>query len=153
MTAPIIQQVTDREILWINTQLESARSFVTRYAAPPADCDLGVETLDAAWKAWISTAPTDTAEINQAINCIGISFGSLLVRTGEFAWCIASDDWGTDLAVRALPDRGNVLVYPADFVSKRWESRTTDFLTDALSQIIEHVSRTRQDWDAARPSI
>ena len=100
----------------------------------------------------MSTFPTSTEEINHAINCVGIRFGSLLVETGEFAWCIASDDWGMDLAVRALPDRGDILVYPADFVSKRWESRTTDFLAGAFSQIIAHVSKTRQEWAAARPS-
>ncbi len=100
----------------------------------------------------MATFPTNTDDINYAINCIGIPFGSLLVQTGEFEWCIASDDWGTDLAVRGLPGRGDVLVYPADFVSKRWESRTTDFLTDAFSQIIRHLSKTRQEWDAARPS-
>ncbi len=151
MTAPSIKQVTDAEIVWINSQIEAARSFVARYSSPHVDGNLNLDALDAAWSSWMATVPTNTEEINHTVNCIGIPFGSLLVQTGEFTWCIAADDWGTDLAVRALPDRGDVLVYPADFVSKRWESRTTDFLKDTFGQIMEHVSSTRQEWDAAKP--
>ena len=152
MTAPIIKQVTDPELSWINSQIEAARSFVARYSPNHTVDDLSLETLNAAWSLWMATVPTNTDDINHAINCIGIPFGSLLVQTDEFTWCIAADDWGTDLAVRALPERGDILVYPADFVSKRWESRTTDFLTDAFAQIIEHVVKTRREWDEAKPS-
>lgn len=152
MKTPIIQPVTDAELLWINNQIEAARSFVARHSPPHADYNLNLEALDAAWNSWMATSPTNKEDINHAINCIGIPFGALLVQTGEFAWCIAADDWGTDLAVHALPDRGDVLIYPADFVSKRWESRTTGFLVDAFSQIIGHVAKTRREWDAAKPS-
>ena len=149
MKKPTFQQITDAELQWIESQLATGRKFVAQYSSH--DGDLSIEALDAAWTAWIATSPSDTDDINHAINCIGIPFGSLLIATGEFDWCIASDDWGTDLAVRALPGRGDVLVYPADFVSKRWEERTTDFLADAFPQILEHVSTTRREWDESKP--
>ncbi|MDP1588227.1 MAG: DUF3806 domain-containing protein [Prosthecobacter sp.] len=144
MTKPTFQQITDAELQWIESQLAAGKNFVAHYSSRHRD--LSLEALDEAWTAWMATSQSDADEINHAINCIGIPFGSLLISTGEFAWCIASDDWGTDLAVRALPDRGDVLVYPADFVSKRWESRTTDFLVAAFPQIMEHVSQLRQKW-------
>jgi hypothetical protein len=152
MTPLEIRQVTDTELRWISNQLEAGRGFVARYAPEYAGKDLGLEALDAAWSSWMATSPTDTSDINNAINTIGISFGSLLIDSGEFKWCIAKDDWGTDLAVHALPERGDVLVYPANFVSKRWEDRTTDFLANGFLQILDHVCNLRKEWDKAKPA-
>jgi hypothetical protein len=144
--APTIKSISEAEAQWIQEQMRAGAQFVAEFTNQTGSVD-SLADLDAAWAAWMDTSPTDLEDINHAINCTGIPFGSLLVGTGQFSWCIASDEWGTDLAVRALPDRGDVLVYPADFVSKRWESRTTDFLADAFPQILEHVAKTKQDWD------
>ncbi len=151
MTKPTFKEITDSEFQWIESQLKAGRSFVIQYTS--ADADLTLEALDEAWAAWMTTEEPSTDEVNHAINSIGIPFGSLLVETGEFAWCIASDEWGTDLAVRALPGRGDVLAYPADFVSKRWESKASHFLVGAFSQITNHVARVKRDWNSnATPS-
>ena len=149
MNPPTFQQITEAELNWIESQLTAGIHFAKEYS--PQHSDLSLEALDAAWSAWMATSPSDTDEINHAINCIGIPFGSLLTKTGEFEWCIASDEWGTDLAVRALPGRGDVSVHPADFVSKRWESGTTEFLVDAFPQIMDHIAQMRRDWDTAPP--
>ena len=146
MKAPTIKPISEAEANWIKEQIQSGAQFVADRTNGTGSID-SLADLDRAWAAWMAASPTEIEDINHAINCIGIPFGALLVCTGQFSWCISSDEWGTDLAVRALPDRGNVLVYPADFVSKRWESRTTYFLEDALPQIMEHVAKVRQDWD------
>jgi hypothetical protein len=151
MPKPIFQQITDAERQWIEGQLAAAASFVAQYSSQQQD--LSLEVLDQAWSAWMATSATDINEINNAINCVGIPFGSMFVATGEFEWCIATDDWGTDLAVRALPGRGDILIYPSDFVSKRWETPTTNFLADAFPRIMDHVSATRQQWDDAKPHV
>ena len=151
MAKPTFQDITGAELRWINGQLSTGRIFVGQYA--PEFRDFGLAALDTAWAAWMAKSPSDVDDINHAINSVGIPFGSLLVASGEFTLCIASDDWGTDLAIRALPDHGDVLIYPADFVSKRWESRTTDFLVDCFAEIMEHVSRTREEWRLTKSKI
>lgn len=148
MTKPTFQEISDAERQWIENQIATGGDYVARYASHEGD--LTLESLDSAWAAWMATAPSAVNEINDVINCIGIPFGAILVATREFEWCIATDDWGTDLAVRALPGQGDVLVYPTDFVSKRWQSRSTDFLVGAFPQIINQVAHLRQEWDAAR---
>ena len=148
MKAPTIKAISEEEVNWIQEQMQSGAQFVAHFTDEAGSVG-SLPDLDSAWAAWVATSPTEIDDINHAINSIGIPFGAILVSTGLFSWCIASDEWGTDLAVRALPDRGDVLVYPADFVSKRWESRTTYFLEDALPQIMEHVSKVQQDWDDA----
>jgi hypothetical protein len=62
------------------------------------------------------------------------------VDRAGFEWTIAADDHGTDLAVRALPGRGDVLVYPANFVAKRWERRESNFLAASFQAIRENVA-------------
>lgn len=91
----------------------------------------------------------DLDSVNAAINVIGISFGQILVDSGLFRWVIASDDYGTDLAVVALEGRANVLVYPTDFVSKRWEKRESDFLHASYCPILKQVEQIEQEWRAA----
>jgi len=62
------------------------------------------------------------------------------VDRAGFEWTIAADDQGTDLAVRALPGRGDVLVYPANFVAKRWERRESNFLAACFQAIRKDVA-------------
>jgi hypothetical protein len=40
----------------------------------------------------------------------------------------------------ALPGTANVLVYPANFVAKRWEHRETGFLQPAFQDITRQVN-------------
>ena len=54
-------------------------------------------------------------------------------------WVIAADKHGADLAVFGLPGSGDVLVYPANFVAKRWEWREADFLQKSLHEISAEV--------------
>ena len=78
-------------------------------------------------------------QINGTINIIGVQFGQFLVDAVGFRWVVASDKQGTDLAILALPGQGDVLVYPANFVAKRWERRETDFLARSFDAIREQV--------------
>ena len=63
---------------------------------------------------------------------------------------IATDEHGTELAVYGLPNRGDVLVYPANFVAKRWEQRETNFLEEAYRRIAEDVRAIRRQWHASQ---
>jgi hypothetical protein len=81
----------------------------------------------------------DTEGVNAVINAVGVQFGQLLVEMAGFQWVIATDAYGTDLAVVALPGAADVLIYPANFVAKRWERRETGFIEDAVREISGQV--------------
>ena len=53
---------------------------------------------------------------------------SFLLLNFPLRWVIATDKQGSDLAVYGLPGKGDVLLYPANLVAKRWERRETPFL-------------------------
>lgn len=137
---PKIEQLTDKEQQWLASQLESAAKFVAAFAPQEADVPPTLSALDQAFAAWLATNERDTDVINSTVNCIGAAFGQFLVDGIGLNWVIATDEHGSDLAVYGLPGKGDVLVYPANFVAKRWERGETRFLESAYEQIEQHVS-------------
>jgi hypothetical protein len=84
--------------------------------------------------------------INAVINYVGIAFGQALVGGIGLKWVIATDEQGSELAVYGFPGHGDVLVYPANFVAKRWERRETNFLEKAYQQIGQDIRGVFRDW-------
>jgi len=144
---PTFSDLTTTEFDWINQQLEAARSFIAEFSPSDAWNPIRLEALDRAFGNWLDTQPQDGDEINGAINAVGVAFGSLLVEQQGFSWTIASDDQGTDLAVRALPNRGDVVVFPANFVAKRWDRRERDFLVHGFEEISNYKHKLRAEWE------
>jgi hypothetical protein len=60
------------------------------------------------------------------VHVVGLAFGQRLVDDLGMRWVVASDEYGTEMAVHH--PLGDTLVYPANLVAKRWESRETGFL-------------------------
>lgn len=133
---PKIQQLTAAEKAWIAEQLRRAEDFVRRYA------DAGqvtIETLEMAWQPWISSGETDTDAINGVINAVGIAFGNALAAVTPLEWVIATDAEGSDLALFAYPGKGDLLIFPANLVAKRWEKKESKFLSSMYSAIVAQV--------------
>ena len=141
-----IDPLNENETAWIKTQLENASKFVEGFSQAGAEKPLTLPALDRAFAAWIASEPTETDLINAVINYVGIAFGQALVDGIGLKWVIATDDQGSDLAVHGFPGSGDVLVYPANFVAKRWARRETDFLEKAYQQIGCDVRAVFQDW-------
>ena len=144
-----IDPINDSEAAWIRQQLEAAANFVATHSPADAKDPLSLAALDRAFAAWMASAasqPGDADALNPVINCVGIAFGRALVEGAGFRWVIATDKHGTELAVHALPGRGDVLVYPANFVAKRWERRETNFLEDSFRRIEADLAAISEDW-------
>jgi hypothetical protein len=146
-----VSPLTDKEIAWVASQIDGASKFVDAFSPTDAGQPLTLAALDRAFAAWLFTETTDDQLVNGAINCVGVAFGQFLVDGIGLAWVIASDKNGSDLAVYGLPGKGDVLVYPANFVAKRWERRETNFLETSYSQIAEQVGAVAQA-NAAKPA-
>ncbi|MGL6075331.1 MAG: DUF3806 domain-containing protein [Fimbriiglobus sp.] len=140
--------LSEHEWAWIAQQLDGVRLFVAAMSPADADAPVTLDALDRAWAAWLPQA--DDEQANAAINAVGTQFGQFLVDQAGFEWTIATDAHGTDLAILALPGRGNVLVYPANFVAKRWERREANFLAASFDAIQEQVVAVGQP-SASRP--
>lgn len=134
-----IDDLNESERAWVKAQLENAVKFVEGFSPEDMSVPLTLAALDRAFAVWIASKPTDNGLINAIINYVGIAFGQALVDGIGLNWVIATDDQGSELAVYGLPGRGDILVYPANFVAKRWERRETNFLEEAYRKISHDV--------------
>jgi hypothetical protein len=149
-----IADLAPAELVWIAQQQQAATRFVRTASGRDVYEPVTLADLDLAFKAWITKEPTDTDEINGVINAVGVAFGQYLVDGAGLKWVVATDQHGSELAVHGLPGAGDVLVYPANFVAKRWERRETDFLEKTYRQMsadirlvaMEHAGRTSRPW-------
>jgi hypothetical protein len=140
------EQLNESETAWVKTQLENALKFVESFSPRDANKALTLAGLDRAFAAWIASEPTDTDLVNAVINYVGIAFGQALVDGIGLSWVVATDDQGSELAVYGFPSQGDVLVYPANFVAKRWKRRETNFLEKAYQQIGHDVRTLFRHW-------
>jgi hypothetical protein len=145
---PSFQALSAAERAWIAQQLEHARLFVDAFSPNDADRPITLDALDRAFGAWLPQCGNDNDEVNGAINAVGIQFGQILVDQLGFEWCITTDDYGTDLAVRALPGTANFSIVPASFVAKRWERGETLFFTDSFQEIRDQLAEVASQWEA-----
>jgi uncharacterized protein DUF3806 len=135
---PNTESLTEKERQWVEVQLHAAEDFVKDMLSKPVQMTL--RNLDRAFEAWVdSVSKKDVSEINRVINCVGVAFGQILVDQIGLTWVIATDKDGSDLAVYGLPDRGDVLIFPANFVAKRWERDEVNFLEESFHEIAKQV--------------
>jgi len=135
-----ISELTEAERSWISAQLEGAVRLIDKFSPRDAGQPLRLAGLDRAFAAWIASEPTEDQAINETINFVGIAFGRCLVEGIGLKWVIATDQYGSDLAVHGLPGTGDILIYPANFVAKRWERRETNFLERSFRDIEHDVA-------------
>jgi hypothetical protein len=139
------EPLTEAEEEWVKATLASARNFVCDYDPEGGDNEASLDSLDRAFKNYLAIE-SDTNTANDVVLAVGVAFGSTLVSHLGFEWVIASDDYGTDLAVLARPGCGDVTIFPSDLVSKRYERREAPFLADAFAQIKESLNKIAEEW-------
>jgi hypothetical protein len=134
-----IEQLTAGEHEWIAQQIATAREFVQRTLNKDTEALPSPEDLDQAFNSWLHSLSHHEADANSIVNCIGVAFGQRLVNSTPLDWVIASDEYGTELALYGLPGQGDILVYPQNFVAKRYEANVGIFIVESLNQIRSDV--------------
>ena len=135
-----IEQLTAGEHEWIAQQIAVAHEFVQRTLNKDTEELPAPEDLDQAFNSWLHSLAPDEADANSVVNCVGIAFGQHLVNSTPLEWVIASDKYGTELALYGLPGQGDILVYPQNFVAKRYEANVGIFIVESIDQIRSDVS-------------
>jgi hypothetical protein len=148
-----IEELNDAERRWLTSCIDVARQLIAEHAPADQSRSLDAGILDRTYAAWLATGESDGNRINQVINAIGFAFGQLLVDTAGFRWVVATDQYGCEMAILALPGRGDVLVYPANMVAKRWPSRETEFLVPLFKIITQQVRDVEASWPGLPPQF
>ena len=139
--AQMISELNDAEQMWVQDNVAAARRYVEDAGHPVDGPPLDPAALDVAWSFWLHGWPADQEDPNPVINAIGLAFGQYLVEHLGLAWKVVEDEFGTEIAVHGDP--GDILVFPANLVAKRLESRETDFLVPVAAWMEEQVTMVR----------
>lgn len=157
------QPLPPEERRWIDERLAQAAELVRRFAPDAEDPESTLEgalsALDAAFAAFMESEEPGyeteeeelqaEAEAQEVVQAVAAAFGEALVQSLGFEWGMASDEYGVDRAVRALPGRGDVTLFPADFIASRYERRETGFLVAAVEEVGEHLQEVTAEWEGS----
>jgi hypothetical protein len=142
-----ILEPTAAEKEWLRQNLENIRNLLVQL-----DTDLAsqnpLKALDVAFGSWMSDRDK-VVDPNSMINAFGIGFGQHLVDNLSLRWAVVSDAQGTEMAVHGQP--GDILIFPANFVAKRFTAGETTFFESAFAQFRMHIdgvraSTPKQPW-------
>ncbi|MBB5788030.1 DUF3806 domain-containing protein [Jiangella mangrovi] len=136
-SGPAITELNDAERAWV------AESLAAQRAGGVADGDIVAlgAAYDGALGGWLALPPEERPGPNDAINRFGIGFGEHLRLNAGLAWVVASDEYGTELALHGQP--GDVELYPANLVAKRWVAGETGVLPGLAAELIGRVAQVR----------
>lgn len=140
------ESLSEAEYSWLHDRIAQAALFVDSQA--PLDLP-SLASLDDAFEAFVNMGDAANARANDVVLAVGAAFGEHLVRTLGFEWRIATDEWGTDIAVLARPGRGDITIFPTDYVAKRWERREPRFLVASVGPILQTLQESAKAWGDA----
>jgi hypothetical protein len=137
--------LSEAKARYVSEQLARAHDFALALDPRAEGVRPSLESLDRAFENYLATGgePSDADEVTQAV---GAAFGARLVEALGFQWVIATDEYGADLAVLARSGRGDVTIFPAEFVAKRYERREAPFLVAAFDEISQHLREIAAEW-------
>lgn len=137
--------LSETEARYVGDQLVRAHNFALALDPRAEGVLPSLESLDRAFENYLAAGgePSDADEVVQAV---GAAFGARLVDALGFRWVIATDEYGTDLAVLARPGRGDVAIFPAEFVAKRYERPEAPFLVAAFDEISQQLREIAAEW-------
>ncbi len=146
-TQTTYRDLSTAELRTLQSQRTDARILATALTASSSPDALDATDLDDTWSAWINDRPTDREELLRDINAMGAAFGDILVRELGFQWQYCKDAYGEGPCVVTLRGRGDVTIFPADFVAKRHDRNESPFFEVAVLQIAGSVQQMRDQWD------
>lgn len=133
-----VTPLSDDEQAWVSVQLEAAREFVADYGSTRT---MSLAAVEHAWASWLDRQAVDPEDPEPVLNAVGVYFGQSLVDSlAGFSWVHTQDEAGADLAVYGLPGAGDVLIYPANIVSARYDSRDASFLVSGHEKIVQQIA-------------
>lgn|SRR5690349_19075 len=142
MASPKLEAPNDKERAWIADNLAKATVMATKYGGDAEGLARPtLAGLDGLWAAMGAALRAAGKDPNPLINLVGIAFGQHLVDAVGLEWVVATDEYGTELAVHGEPN--HVLIYPCNLVAKRWESRDTGFLARIGAEIVRDINAAR----------
>jgi len=136
-----IEPANEQLLTWIHGWADLARDIGDALVVPLPGPVVEVDSLARLWDSWL-TRGLEGVDPNGVINAVGYAFGSYLVQRVGMSWALVTDEYGTEVAVHGSP--GDLLIFPANFVAKRYETRERLPLHEAADRAAELLRQARE---------
>lgn len=136
MTKPRLEMPNENERAWIASNVAFATEMAHKYGAPGST---PLAALDGVWTTLGTAIRESNQDPNNLINVIGCALGQHLVDELRLTWTLATDEYGTELAVHGQP--GDVLVFPCNLAAKRWQSGATNWIANIGADLARDIRR------------
>ncbi len=131
--------LTDAERNWIADRLAQLAALEALDLVRLGDL------YDRRFAEWQAAPQHDRFDPNEVISLVGVGFGEQLRRLADLQWVIATDHFGTDLALKGEP--GEIFLFPLNMLAKRWEAGEVGFipaLATAASRSVDELRRGKR---------
>lgn len=129
--------LNDAEKRWMAGHQMRALMLGRGHGDPPTATTPSFAALDRAWVAEGAELRASGGDPNPLIQALGIALGQHLVDRHKLDWCVATDSFGTEVALYGK--NGDVLVYPLNLVAKRWSRGEGAFLVALVKAMDEDI--------------
>jgi hypothetical protein len=140
-----IKPVNANEQHWIAGNLKAAENLVAMFSPMDAGKPISPAALDTLYGKLLDAGKTDPEEVNSIINMIGVAFGDCIIRESNFEWAVVTDEQGSELAIVADPQGIKTMVFPANFIAKRWERKETNFIEESFHKILSQANTIQEE--------
>ncbi|HMG44895.1 MAG TPA: DUF3806 domain-containing protein [Acidimicrobiales bacterium] len=136
-----IDGLSDGEREWIGAQLAVAVELAQRFTGDTEPVP-SLERLDETLRRWRSTGEPSDPDVDTVVNALGIAYGEHVRQQLRLDWVIATDEYGTDLALHGQP--GDVVIHPANATAKRVVAGDEGFFPSLYAAMAETVGALRR---------
>ena len=133
--SPEVEPLTDDEVEWVRTTIAELAEQDVR----PGDIDDLGRHYDELLTVWLRLRESDRPDPNAIVTQIGLAFGQHIADHTGLAWGVANHPSGVEIALHRPRTPGQVLLYPAQMITTRWDAHDTGVLPTLARATIRAV--------------
>jgi hypothetical protein len=127
---PDLRDLTAQE----RTKLESLLTMLSAAGVDVGDSEALGGFYDEKLSEWHRLPEDQRPDVAALVDAIGAGVGECIVRQSSLRWVVATDPWGTDLALHG--DADDFLFFPLSSVAKRWRDNETGFVAAFVGWVL-----------------
>ena len=144
-----ILPLNESEKNWILSGIDRGEALINALLGESMSAEKLLAQLDSAYLKWYESDERKTEDPNPIINAFGLTFGQHLCDQCNLGWVVVRDENGTDIAVHG--QIGDILLFPTNFVAKRYERSETGFFEPLYIEVCQKISTLRELATVKKP--
>jgi len=150
-----VDNLSEKEVEWLALQRGLARELVGIFTECVCEDPPTVEDLEITFNKYMAhflypprkgllRKKNLIIDPNAFVLSIGTALGDCIVANTMLEWIVITDEFGTDIGLYAPGVAGqysDIVTHPMNLTAKRFESRTTNWMEDVYTSLIDEIQR------------